>query len=334
VSSVDVSNLRSSGKLGNIQGMRAFAALAVVLFHLIVTAHRYDIQISILSGAEYWGPAGVDIFFVISGFVMVESQRRKTLNPLAFFKRRVARIAPLYLLLTLAYWGLATVVPSLFPNLVLSTGWLFASMTFTAQAFGFNAPILGQGWTLEFEMLFYLVFASSLFLKNSIKAGISSTLLLLLGVFVLGLNPIMLEFSFGVLIAIFYRSFRLSKVASILAFGVGLVGLILPFGEILKLESRIIYFGIPSFLLILATVNLRQTTNRLLLSLGEASYSVYLIQFFLIPFFFRIVAKSNGIFGSGDFTVLLFAFLILFTGQAVHKLIEKPMTIFLKRIIR
>lgn len=136
---MDASILRSSGKLGNIQGMRAFAALAVVLFHLIVTAYRYDIPISILNGAEYWGPAGVDIFFVISGFVMVESQQRKTLNPLAFFKRRVARIAPLYLLLTLAYWGLATVVPSLFPNLVLSAGWLFASMTFTALAFGFNA---------------------------------------------------------------------------------------------------------------------------------------------------------------------------------------------------
>lgn len=194
--------------------------------------------------------------------------------------------------------------------------------------------LLGQGWTLEFEMLFYLIFAFSLFLKNSMKAGISSTLLLLLGVFVLGLNPIVLEFSFGVLIAILYRSFRVSKLASIFVFGVGLVGLILPFGETLKLESRIVYFGIPSFLLILAAVNLRQTTNRLLLSLGEASYSVYLIQFFLIPFFFRVVAKSNGILGSGDFTVLLFAFLILLIGQAVHTFIEKPMTIFLKRIIR
>jgi exopolysaccharide production protein ExoZ len=112
---------------------------------------------------------------------MVESQQTKTLNPLAFFKRRVARIAPLYLLLTLAYWGLATVMPTLFPNLVLSAGYLLASMTFTAQAFGFDAPLLGQGWTLEFEMLFYLIFASSLLLKNSMKAGISSTLLLLLG---------------------------------------------------------------------------------------------------------------------------------------------------------
>ena len=149
----------------------------------------------------------------------------------------------------------------------------------------------------------------------------------------LGLNPIVLEFSFGVLIAILYRSFKVSKLASIFVFGVGLVGLILPLGETLKLESRIVYFGIPSFLLILAAMNLRQTTNRLLLSLGEALYSVYLIQFFLIPFFFRIVAKSNGIFGSGDFTVLLFAFLILLTGQAVHKFIEKPMTISLKRII-
>lgn len=143
----------------------------------------------------------------------------------------------------------------------------------------------------------------------------------------------MLEFSFGVLIAILYRSFRVSKLASIFVFGVGLVGLILPFGETLKLETRIVHFGIPSFLLILAAVNLRQTTNRLLLSLGEASYSVYLIQFFLIPFFFRIV-QSHGIFGSGDFTVLLFAFLILLSGQAIHKFIEKPMTIYLKRIIR
>lgn len=59
---MDTSILRSSGKLGNIQGIRAIAALAVVLFHLVVTAYRSDIPISILNGAEYWGPAGVDIF--------------------------------------------------------------------------------------------------------------------------------------------------------------------------------------------------------------------------------------------------------------------------------
>ncbi|MGH6808111.1 MAG: acyltransferase family protein, partial [Ensifer adhaerens] len=91
-----------------IQYLRALAALGVVLFHAAErTGHHFAI-----------GAAGVDVFFVISGFIMWVISDRRPVAPLSFLKERLRRIAPIYWLATVVMIGGG--VAGLFPNLVLT----------------------------------------------------------------------------------------------------------------------------------------------------------------------------------------------------------------------
>ena len=84
----------------SIQILRAFAALLVVFHHA-----RYQIQdfeVFFHGGIWPFGQAGVDIFFVISGFIMWVTTHDRRTTPLRFMTNRIVRIVPLYWLLTLA----------------------------------------------------------------------------------------------------------------------------------------------------------------------------------------------------------------------------------------
>ena len=87
-------------KLTNIQFLRAFAALNVVLFHILSTAHTYGYKPISLEFLAGWGACGVDLFFVISGFIMVYIQSVKERSPTEFIVERILRVCPTYWLLT------------------------------------------------------------------------------------------------------------------------------------------------------------------------------------------------------------------------------------------
>jgi len=145
---------RSSGQILSIQYLRAAAALGVVAFH---AAQRAGIDLRI-------GAAGVDVFFVISGVIIwVVTQARRP-APGAFVLDRLSRIAPAYVLLTLGVAGSALAFPSLFPNLRLTSGHVLQSVLFIPHPDpdGRPWPVVVAGWTLTFEMFFYVVFACAL----------------------------------------------------------------------------------------------------------------------------------------------------------------------------
>ena len=154
-------------KLNNLQALRAFAALNVVLFHLIGASASYGFRVDHLKIFEGWGFNGVDIFFVLSGFIMVYIQKDKTISPIAFFIDRITRIAPLYWLLTGTVLALAYVFPSIFrsdvSNIKIHS---LASIFFMSQSLLGKMPVLYDGWTLEYEMLFYLSIAIGLFFRT------------------------------------------------------------------------------------------------------------------------------------------------------------------------
>jgi len=322
----------TSTRLANIQALRAFAALIVIFFHLVGNAHKHGIFPVVLNPLGQWGNSGVDIFFVISGFVMVESQRGKPTTAVNFLTRRILRIVPLYWLLTLAYWALGTLAPSLFPNLKLSIPWLVASLAFMSGIFGFPAPILGQGWTLEFEMLFYLVFASALWMRNSVKSGILTIAIMLSTVMAFHSNAIILEFCFGVLVGLIYGKFKLSALMSYSFLGIGVACFLFTLLFGIGSWNRVLVFGIPAFFLVLGLVNVRQTQNKLFIMLGDSSYSAYLFQFFAIPFLFKfadILPKTRSL---SDIVILLFAIITVVAGQILYQVVERRMTIKLKSI--
>src|SRR5262249_8551603 len=203
-----------SSSLVSIQALRAVAALLVFWGHAInaVTAEV---------AADFpplYGPFGVDIFFVISGFVMVYSSERlfgRPDAPIKFFARRFVRIVPLY-------WA-ATAILVWFVVPYASTKAVLGSLLFTPRIPS-EAPLLYVGWTLIFEMFFYTVFAIALLAKRrvAVVAGASAFLIAFTLLFgpAPGLSPhapaasgiayladsIIIEFLFGMIIALVYRA--------------------------------------------------------------------------------------------------------------------------------
>jgi exopolysaccharide production protein ExoZ len=134
-----------------IQAIRGLAALAVVYFH---TAH-----------APSTGAFGVDVFFVLSGCIMamlMEAQQ----SPGDFLRRRLIRIAPLYALMTTAAFAVSLAVPSLRTsgNLPSISDYIKSLLFIPSQtASGTIVPVLGPGWSLNYEMMFYAICAAALF---------------------------------------------------------------------------------------------------------------------------------------------------------------------------
>ena len=96
-----VSSTRSGRDLlGNLQALRAIAAINVVLFHMIGSAESYGVHARWFPLLGKWGASGVDLFFVISGFVMVYAQARSPKGPVDFLLSRARRIVPIYWVLS------------------------------------------------------------------------------------------------------------------------------------------------------------------------------------------------------------------------------------------
>lgn len=141
----------------NLQLLRAFAALNVVYFHIIGTSEAYGFKVQWSYFLNGWGANGVDIFFVISGFIMVYVQNLKSRSGVEFIVDRVVRIAPIYWLLTIAIVIGSFIIPGAFNDAPTDPGWIFSSLFFVSQPLMEVLPVLYVGWTLEYEMLFYAV---------------------------------------------------------------------------------------------------------------------------------------------------------------------------------
>ena len=203
------------GKIEIVQGLRAVAVLLVVWTHSIVAAayHSTPKQATFFH-LKSFGACGLDIFFVISGFIvsLVASRAITQDQPSArtFLSRRFTRIFPLYWILT----GVVIVEAELgrFPILWHQVPWLPTLLLLPGWRYPVPPLILSLGWSLVFEVYFYLVLAA--WMRLSPRHLIRNTTLFLAGMVALGAvigihrpwlviwsNPVALEFLFGCLIA-------------------------------------------------------------------------------------------------------------------------------------
>ena len=276
-----------------IQYLRGIAALLVVWFHSIE-------QVPGVSNffASGFGNSGVDLFFVISGFIMVTTTMDNPPSPLEFMRRRIVRVVPLYWLLTLAMVALALCVPNLFRTLIVAPVPLVESLLFIPH---FSAsfptmvwPLLVPGWTLNYEMFFYAVFAASLWLPQRLRlpalALVFGTLVaigLTLGPFASAaahvyFSPLLIEFVAGAAIATAWRlrPFAPRPVVSAL--------LLLAGFALLVLRDQPPLFGftqmIGAALMVTGALNPAFAAWRLgwLQAIGDSSYSLYLTHLFTL----------------------------------------------------
>ena len=315
--------------LFNLQILRAFAALNVVLFHTIEAAASYGYETNLISSLEGWGASGVDIFFVISGFVMLYTQldNKKTVKD--FLILRAIRIIPIYWLLTLVIIAIYIISPFLFKEMLISTELALASLGFMSNAVVGKNPIVYVGWTLEWEMLFYLVFGLSLCFR-SWMATLSVTAIAVTAVSFSVSNFILLEFLAGLLIALLFKRFGFNDFGKFFIIFGSLVLSLSLLGEVRELiESRVVLWGFPSVLIVYGAVAAPQINSRLGKLLGDASYSIYLIQVLTIPVFYKVFTVL-GIQLSNDFLALVCLLATAIGGTVMYLFIEKPMTHLIK----
>ena len=319
-----------SGNIKNLQILRAFAAINVVIFHIIDISTAYGFEASNLSLLRGWGANGVDVFFVLSGFVMLHTQLQKKRTAWNFFKLRLIRIIPIYWFVTmLVIFSNFLVNPSNFNSTRPSVEMILQSLFFLSQAISGNIPILGVGWTLEWEMLFYLIFAFSLIFSKWNKSYMFIIIFFIFTIIATS-EFIIIEFLFGMLIAYLYGHHTLDHKKGL---AIAILGFVFLMCSINQLDSeyyhRVIIWGLPSFLIIFGLVYAEQYKSPLLEYLGNASYSIYLIHFLFIIVFYKFISNVSIVLNN-DLLALLCLIGSILCGAILYSFIEKPLTKFSK----
>lgn len=288
-------------KLPTIQVMRAVAAMMVVLGHSITELDKLNGNPGTLS--PFYHSFGVSVFFVISGFIMVytsEGYFNSRSGRRTFAVSRIARIVPIYWLLTtltLLAWAAA---PSVMNSPGLSLPTLLNSYLFIPfnNELGQPLPILGPGWSLDYEMYFYALFFAALFFDET--RGKRYLVAALVAIVAIGFiarpsnsllafwsSPAILKFACGIGIAQ-YRSqlARLGRPIALLLFGLGVAGFVALHGVAMD-GGLFIPLDILSASAVVAGVvaldmGQRSIAPPFLVVLGDASYSLYLSHMFVV----------------------------------------------------
>ena len=168
----------------------------VVFFHMVTIEKKYGGTNTLLSDFFQFGMFGVDLFFVISGFVMVTVTRRKFQQPrqaVTFLYHRISRIYPLYWFYSLLVLAVFLLHPSFVNSSQFGQVNILASFLLLPQK---HLPLLMVGWTLVHEMYFYLVFFLLLFLpeKHLVKSiGFWTAIILFLQLYITSDSPLALR---------------------------------------------------------------------------------------------------------------------------------------------
>jgi len=317
----------------NVQTLRGISALAVVLGHSVGTAKWYQLPVDMLQNFSFWGASGVDVFFVISGFIIAYTAHFHPKSAKRFLYDRIVRIVPLYWVLMCLILFLLMFLPQAFRTTDMSMIQILASFFFVSQlTHSGSFPLIGAGWSLEYELLFYALFSLGLIFKKLPYTFLFAGLSLLLVAAINMYSLIVVELIMGMVIGWLYVRYTvpLRWAMGILALGIGLLSLSF-FFRLPEVVSREVYFGIPAALIVTGSVYTPQICWPLGQLLGNASYSIYLIQFFTIPVFYKSMAYIQL---NQNLTYVACCLCLLFTvlvGVVCHFYLEKPLTFIFNR---
>jgi exopolysaccharide production protein ExoZ len=331
-----------------VQALRAIAALLVVAYHAVDwwTARFTS------SDVPLWlnGGAGVDVFFVISGLVMVLSTERlanRTHAGLVFLRHRITRIVPLYWAVTTAKIAAVLMLPTLVMRTRLNWAYVLSSYALLPvhDANGEFKPVLPVGWTLTYEMFFYLLVGLALYLRRPILRVASPVLgvVYLLGMLPRSLwpnlsdfaNPIVVEFLYGVVIALALRRGR--------HLPIGIAGLSLICGTAVIVTVPVIsgllrpfVWGVPAAMMVAGAVALEPVLApripRWLLASGDASYAIYLTHGFVVPAIGLALVRLD-VSGGVSLAAAVIGSLVVSTGVGwvTYVILERPTLALFRR---
>lgn len=338
--------------LVHIQILRFLAAAAVVAFHVWgIASDHIDVPADTPSLGLWHFGHGVDLFFVISGFIIfyatqASAARGNPLTPSAFLRRRIERIVPLYAFAILAMTALAIALPAIFDTPGWYTpGHVLKSLAFVSFTDG-QMPVVFVGWSLEYEMFFYLSLALLMMLTQnawrSVVVAFCGLVMIgqlpgatdMLGHYAFFTDPLILEFILGVLTAMLF----VTGMSGERHIGAMLLATTCTTAVLLATDpaNRALVYGLPSAGLVAAAAwisRLRASASaleRVCERLGDASFSIYLIQAPLVVF----AAQGVAALFPQIHPLLLVASasaLVIAAGFALNIVLERPLLALCRR---
>lgn len=330
----------------SIQALRAIAAIFVVIDHTLTQFNLYNDKAGyigkVLKNSETLGLIGVYIFFIISGYIMSMTTSNKKGgmdSALTFIKKRLFRIYPTYwvwLSILVLLWMSGLALRSHYYSLdkVISS---YILIPFSDNHSTSINPILSQGWTLIYEMFFYCIFAMLIFLKASENRMIAITIMVFFTFNRLGAYSFFtddLSQFFNNWVFFFFPAGMLffkykDKVHCLFSKGIATTLLhllsttLITYTILRASNSNIEILKVVCAALVFTSFYVSSIRNKTLLTLGDASYSIYLSHTFIVMAY-GIISKNNP-FSSTVLLSLALPVMILCVlfGTAAYYLIEK-----------
>lgn len=323
--------------LESIQLLRAIAAWIVVIHHFV---QIYGPS----SGGWFdqfflgYGAVGVDVFFVISGFVMYKSTHEKAVSPGSFISNRLVRIVPAYWLYTCLTAILLFAIPGIIPSTAFEPGFFLKSLFFIPanNPTGIGPfPLVTVGWTLNYEMAFYLVFALALFVWSDVRLAA-----IIIGMYLLQTeipkisveatyyaNKICNDFVMGLVVGVIYCKNRLKMPL--------LIAIVLAIGSLWMIgkhphshDPNLI--GLPCAVLLASVLSQESLfkTPAWMINLGDWSYSTYLCHVIVLCLGHKVMT----IFGLNPWlTFIGCCTVIVAVSWVSYTFVEQKATIYLKQ---
>ncbi|WP_207511395.1 acyltransferase family protein [Longitalea luteola] len=338
---------KNDANIESVQILRGIAALLVVLLHIAIKGAQYGNDA--LKGFTI-GEAGVDLFFIISGYIMCVSTIGRQLNFGQFMLHRVRRIIPLYWLTT----TLGLLIFFYKPEIINTSGGetsIWASYTLVPNG---KRYLNSNGWTLSYEFLYYILFGLYIYRGTYKAMQLSSVLLLVLVMagllfsypgptFQFFTSNLFLEFIYGM--GVFYL-FHKKLIRPNTALGVSLCisgALVLVAETVFELPRQQEYrgwlWGVPMLMVFTGFLQLegfiKGSSARLktvLLEVGNSSYSLYLIHPFTLSATAICLKWLNLAANAYLFAVILFSVTVV-AGYLVYMYIERPLVAVSKQFL-
>jgi exopolysaccharide production protein ExoZ len=345
--------------VAEIQLFRGLAALLVALYHLTgLFLAKFDYHF--MASFFEFGFSGVDLFFVISGFIILyvhENDMGNASRLVGFIKKRLIRIYPMYWLVTLAILPVYFVAPSFGVGFETELKSIILSLFLLPQD---HFPILAVGWTLSYELLFYCVFGLAIIFSKRTALTFSVAWMALTVYFIfpnwfgqaphelafLGVSRdylfsrFYIEFFSGCLIVYLLRTHLVDSL-KVWIFCAGVVWFAAAALNQQHLRDwfgaahSFLGYGVPSFLLILGSQCLNRFSDtlmyKLFYQLGEASYSIYLVHYVMFSVLVKLMANTGlvPLLGATSCSVIVIL-TTLYICYWISRLVERPLTTYLR----
>ena len=338
-------------KLGGIEASRGVAALLVVMFHAAVfLSGPRDYGQAVLGGVMQFGRAGVDFFFVLSGFIISYVHALDAGRPagfVRFWRKRLWRIYPTYWVVLAIFGCLLAVSPT--PDLAeRDPGHVVASILLLPVP---AAPILGVAWSLRYELVFYAMFSLVILHRRLGQVAFAAWFLALLcnaawsmhtgapwfadSVWALPFRLLHIEFFFGLGVAWLVRQHRPWRPWAVVSLGVLVFlanGMFESFGPWVQDDwpPRHLLYALGAAMVLhgLATLD-RANSLRVpapLLELGAASYSLYLVHPIVLIVMQQALRYARPVVNPPIEVAYLFLIACcIATGVAFSRVVERPL---------